>query len=306
MLISLIICTYKRPELLKTCLACATEVIKSINGEIIIINDCIEDKVDVIEDHKIHLFNNTSHGLASARNLGAKKAKGDLILFIDDDIEFTVENVKNLLELSLKKPNACFNPNWKYSDEMNKIVRKTQFGRFLINVDLVNYKGWVRELPWQENIFRVNKLAGFFMLIPKKIFDLTTGFNTQFINQGTEDDEFCKRLIELNAELYVDPSNYVFHNELDRIGLEQRLSRYINGSINRRKAFEMGHKEYEIVYSKNKKMILKIISNFKNPLIFFTKIIPNIEFFDKLYYSITHILIAIAIYEGYTSTEESF
>lgn len=305
MLISLIICTYKRPQLLKTCLACAIEVIKSINGEIIIINDSIEDKVDVIEDNKIHLFNNTSHGLASARNLGAKKAKGDLILFIDDDIEFSVENVKNLLELSLKKTNACFNPNWKYSDEMNKTVQKTQFGRFLINVDLVNYKGWVRELPWQENVFRVNKLAGFFMLIPKKIFDLTTGFNTEFINQGTEDDEFCKRLIGLNIELYIDPSNYVFHNELDRIGLEQRLSRYINGSINRRKAFDMGHKEYEIVYSKNKKMILKLISNFKKQLIYITKIIPNIEFFDKIYFRLSHILIAIAIYEGYINTKES-
>ena len=304
MLVSLIICTYKRPQLLKTCLYCAVEVIKNINGEIIIINDCIEDKVDIVQHDKIHLFNNTSTGLASARNLGAKMAKGDLILFIDDDIEFTVENVNKLIELHLKNPNACFNPNWRYSDEMNKIVQKTQFGRFLINVDLVNYKGWVRELPWQENVFRVKKLAGFFMLMPKKIYDLTTGFNSDFKNQGTEDDEFCIRLNQLNVELYIDPSNYVFHNELDRIGLEQRLNRYVNGAINRRKAFDMGYKDYEIIYSKNKKLQLKNICRFKKLLIIFTKTIPNLKIFDKLYFKISHILIAIAIYEGYTDSKE--
>ena len=304
MLVSLIICTYKRPQLLKTCLYCAIEVIKNINGEIIIINDCIEDKVDIVQHDKIHLFNNTSTGLASARNLGAKMAKGDLILFIDDDIEFTVENVNKLIELHLKNPNACFNPNWRYSDEMNKIVQKTQFGRFLINVDLVNYKGWVRELPWQENVFRVKKLAGFFMLMPKKIYDLTTGFNSDFKNQGTEDDEFCLRLNQLNVELYIDPSNYVFHNELDRIGLEQRLNRYVNGAINRRKAFDMGYKDYEIIYSKNKKLQLKNIFRFKKLLIIFTKTIPNLKIFDNLYFKISHILIAIAIYEGYTDSKE--
>ena len=93
MLISLIICTYKRPQLLKTCLSCALEVTKKINSEIIIINDCAGDKLNVVKNDKIRIYNNTLKGLASARNLGAKMAKGDLILFIDDDIEFTVENV---------------------------------------------------------------------------------------------------------------------------------------------------------------------------------------------------------------------
>ena len=295
MLISLIICTYKRPQLLKTCLSCALEVTKKINSEIIIINDCAGDKLNVVKNDKIRIYNNTLKGLASARNLGAKMAKGDLILFIDDDIEFTVENVNKLIELHLKNQNACFNPNWRYSDEMNKVVQKTQFGRFLINVDLINYKGWVRELDWQETLFKVPKLAGFFLLMPKKAFNLTTGFNTEFINQGTEDDEFCFRLEALNIEMHIDPTNYVFHNELDRIGLEQRLNRYVNGAINKRKAFEMGFKEYEIIYSKNKKYLLKIISKLKSPLIFFTKIIPNFQLFDKLYFKISHILIAIAI-----------
>ena len=66
----------------------------------------------------------------------------------------------------------------------------------------------------------------------------------------------------------------------------------------------MGFKEYEIIYSKNKKYLLKIISKLKSPLIFFTKIIPNFQLFDKLYFKISHILIAIAIYEGYSSADK--
>ncbi len=305
MLLTIVICTYKRPVLLKTCINCAIQVVENLDAEVIIINDCKEDQIIIPENPNLRLYNNPSKGLASARNLGAKMANGQFILFTDDDIEFDASSIKRLLDLNIQNPNACFNPNWKYSKEMYDVVKKTQFGRFLIHVGLVNYQGWVPELNWQAKCFETDKLAGFVFLTPKRIFELVKGFNEDFVRIGAEDDELCIRLKKLNVKMYVDPTIYVYHNETDRIGLEQRLSRYYNGAVNRKKALEMGYEHYRIHYSSSKKLTLNFLSKLKRPIIAFTKLIPNVELFDWIYFLLSHLLIAVSIFEGYHLSEKN-
>ena len=299
-MLSLVLCTYKRPALLGTAIANAIKVLDKIEeSELIVVNDDGGNEVKVQEHPKIRLVNNPKHGLASARNLGAKIAKGDLILFIDDDIEFTLDNIERLLIRFKKRPPACYNPNWKYSDELMAIVKQTSFGRFLIKNNLTNYKGWVPELNWSSSLFEVNKLAGFFMLIPKDIFMRSGGFDEEFINQGTEDDELCIRLKNMGVKFYVDSENYVFHNEIDRISLEGRLLRYSNGAINRRKAYELGYEEYKVEYSPIKNLLLLVLLPFKEILMVVAETIPNSTTFDFIYFKFAHILIALSIFKGF-------
>ena len=165
-MLSIIICTFKRPELLNTCVSCCVKILNTIESELIVVNDDNSASVSVTPHSKISVLNNPKTGLASARNFGAKNAKGDVLLFIDDDIEFETESALTLLH-HYNKTGASYNPNWKYSDEMLAIVKNLQFGRFLIANNLIDYKGWVRDLNWQQEIFEVSKLAGFFFLINK-------------------------------------------------------------------------------------------------------------------------------------------
>ncbi len=299
-MISLVLCTYKRPVLLQNSIANGMKVLADLEGsELIIVNDDRSITLNAPKHPQITVLNNPKRGLASARNLGAKTAKRDLILFIDDDIEFTIENVQKILKRFEEREPACYNPNWKYSDELLGIVKNTSFGRFLLQHNLTSYKGWVPELKWTDSLFEVNKLAGFFMLIPKGAFISSGGFDEEFINQGTEDDELCIRLKKIGIKLYVDAENYVFHNEIDRISLENRLSRYINGSINRRKAVDLGYKEYEIKYSASKKLVTAILLPFRGMLIGICKLIPNRKSFDWIYFKVANVLIALSIYKGY-------
>jgi GT2 family glycosyltransferase len=280
---------------------CALDIIENINSEIIVINDDKASNVNVPEHAKIKLFNNPKQGLASARNLGAKLANGELLLFVDDDIEFTLNNVKQLIDLYNKRPGACYNSNWKYSQAMSETVIKSQFGRFLIKYKLVNYKGWVPELNWQDDVFEVKKLAGFFMLMPKDIFDRLKGFNEEFLHQGTEDDELCMRLKHEGVKMFVDPNNYVYHNEIDRIGLEMRMARYYNGAINRKIAFDLGHTEYEIKYTPIKRLAYSFLWPTRKLIIFFANLIPNRVFLDFIYFKVAHLLLGIFIFGGYHS-----
>jgi GT2 family glycosyltransferase len=301
-MLSLIICTYKRPQLLKTVISCAIKVVEKINSEIIIINDDSTTPIDVPIHPKIRMLNNPKKGLGSARNHGGRHAEGDVLLFIDDDIEFSVEVVQKLLAVYNTHP-ACYNPNWEYSVEMMNTLKKKSFGRFLIKHELINYKGWVPDIPWNTNMFETHKLAGFFLMMPKLVFTELGGFNENFINQGTEDDEFSFRIKTAGYKLYVDPKVYVNHNELDRISLESRLKRYFNGAINRRKAFEMGHKSYEIPYSATKKILLTLTLPFYHFIIQLTKLIPNKNSFDWLYFRFCHLLLALSIFKGYSHKE---
>ena len=302
-MLSIIICTYKRPQLLNNCLVGAMQVLEKMDAEVIVINDSPADPVTVPQHPKVRLYNNTKRGLASARNLGAVSARGELLLFLDDDIEFDLKNVDDMLAVYAQRPPACYNPNWKYSDAMTREVESTQFGRFLIKHKLINYRGWVPGLNWQDTIFEVKQVAGFFMLMPKVFFDRSGGFNEEFINQGTEDDELCVRLAALDVKMFIDPQIYVFHNELDRISLESRVHRYYNGAVNRRKALDLGIEEYRISYTPARRLLMKMLLPLKKALLFSAGLIPNKLVFDPLYFRLSHVLIAIAIYEGYSKND---
>jgi len=299
-MLSIIICTYKRPQLLQNCLKGAMQALEGGNTEIIVVNDAKDSTVSVPQHEAIRVVRNEGQGVASARNFGAKQAQGDLLLFVDDDIEFDAANVKALLTAYEQRPPACYNPNWRYSDEMYREIEKTQFGRFLIHHNLISYKGWVIDLDWQDHIFEAKQLAAFFLLMPKAFFEKVGGFNESFTNQGTEDDELCKRLRKAGIRMFIDPNNYVFHNEMDRVTLPARLKRFHSGAANRRRAHDMGMEGYEIKYTGKKRKLLSAMLPFESALVAFAKLIPNRRAFDLLYFKMANALIALTIYKGYT------
>lgn len=68
--------------------------------EIIIIDDGSQDKTrEIIEKYKkIKLITGEHKGTAISRNLGAKKARGDILIFIDADMTFDKDYLRNLIK----------------------------------------------------------------------------------------------------------------------------------------------------------------------------------------------------------------
>ena len=101
-LASIIIPTYNSERTLETCL-------KSIknqtypNIEIIIVDNCSTDKtVEIAKKYNAKIF--LLKALRSpARNYGAKKAKGEYLLFIDSDMELTPYVVEQCIKKALTK-----------------------------------------------------------------------------------------------------------------------------------------------------------------------------------------------------------
>lgn len=88
MTVSIIIPTYNRPALLRRAVASALTACPQ-DGEVIVIDDrsdTAETALDEVTDPRLRITTNTGDkGAAGARNHGIAQAKGDIVMFLDDD-----------------------------------------------------------------------------------------------------------------------------------------------------------------------------------------------------------------------------
>lgn len=106
MRLSILICTYRRPELLRKILGDLISVVfkDSTHCELIVIDnggDFYTKKIcDEISNHgvNIHYVHEPKPGLSAARNRAVSESSGDWLLFLDDDIRCESDFVQQMLE----------------------------------------------------------------------------------------------------------------------------------------------------------------------------------------------------------------
>lgn len=126
MLCSVCIATYKRPKLLEKLIDSLSkqELPESVELEVIIVdNDKLESAKEVVKraEKKIELnlryFAQPVKNISLTRNIAVKEAKGDYILFIDDDEIASREWVNNLYKTIIEyKADAVFGRVISYFD----------------------------------------------------------------------------------------------------------------------------------------------------------------------------------------------
>ena len=251
-------------------------------------------------------YQNSKKGAAANRNYGAIKAKGKYLLFFDDDLILpSIDVIQEMYNFVSVHPHTAINPNWILPPALIEEMKKTKFGRFIINVDLINYRGWVNLPEWDDkNIFEASKISVYCLMISKEDFDNSKGFDEIFGNQGSEDFELSRRLRENNVKLYINPLLCIYHNEYDRMDIRGRMQRLYNGAKNRKVAYQkLGIEEFNIRYHPIKKAILSVISNFPNFWLFIYDLVPNYKIFDFFSFKLAHVITAIYIYLGFCKSK---
>lgn len=306
--LSIIIPSYNRNYLLNECIDSIVHS-KLSNIEVIIVNDYKKKDIELTASNKvpyIRIFNNPKEGVASARNFGAKNAKSDKILFVDDDMILNRNAIKKAIDFLEAYPNATCNANWIYEEKLTNEISKTSFGRYLIKNNFTTLKGWVgNETEWRENsMILVGGITSQFLAITKSNFEKIGGYNEEFPFAGFEDYDLNKQLVKANILSYIDTTVLIYHNEIDRVNPVNWLARKKRGAITRRVAVDLGFSELGLHFGFFKKMLLQLLSLTKPLLMFVVRIFPNSKALDHAYAKLINMLIAINIFEGFTNSNK--
>ncbi len=165
------------------------------------------DKVTVISYNKPFNFSAQS-------NLGAKHAKGNLLLFMNDDIVPVTDSwLPFLLESLDGNPRRIVGPLLLYPNET------IQHGGMYLGFNGVAGHT-LRNVPYSTggcNFMlsaprHVSCLTGAAMLMTKDLFSNLNGFDTQLASY-LQDVDYCMRALHSGADLIFDPRSILFHME---------------------------------------------------------------------------------------------
>ncbi len=301
--ISVVIPTYKRGDIFYQCLE---SVVNSISNqdEIIVVNDdkSAEISVDLVDlkSKKVTILNNPKQGVASARNYGAAHSKGDVLLFVDDDMIINQDAVETSLEFIQRNSRCAINVNWTYPPTVLERLENSSFGRYLLNIGYTNLKGWANEPNWEENtFFNASGIASAFLMIKNNEYKAIGGYNEVFPFAGFEDYDFSNRVVLSGLQSVINTRSLIYHNEIDRVNISEFLKRKERGAYTRKKAVNLGYDELTLHYSFFKKLWYNLLIVNKMLVFFVIKIIPNSKRFDSLYMFFVNRAIGLSIYQGY-------
>lgn len=234
--ITVLVCTYNRSQTLgETIESVATQTLpRSLSWEILIVDNNSNDETrQVVEDfrcrypERIRYFFEPQQGLSYARNTGIREARGEILVFIDDDETAEAEWLQNLTANlhsgewagaggRVLPPLSFSLPHWLPPKNLRTSAPLAIF-------DKGPEAKQLNEPPFGAN-----------MAFRREAFDRYGGFRTDLGRAGNgmisnEDTEFGRRLLAAGLRLRYEPSALIYHRvEENRLRPEYFLRWWFN------------------------------------------------------------------------------
>lgn len=308
-MLSVIIPTKQREDIFYDTVIALDRALQSFDYDyevIIVNNDNKALSIALPSDFK--LINCNTGGVAAARNMGAKYANGDILLFLDNDILISAESLQKgynyFINLSNINDKMVLNFNWVYPQNIYETLTQNYFGRYLLYYGFDKYEGkaWTNTtFDKNSEYIKTHMFTSCAFFIKQSIFSQIEGYNENFKFAGYEDNDFKEKLIKNNIEIYLLPNIYVYHNEKDYLDLKKFLERKYRSAYTRKQAVDLGDDDLLLQHSIFKKFFLTIIWSFRNFFISFVNNFFKSKKFDFITFKIIDALLAAYIYKGYNS-----
>jgi glycosyltransferase involved in cell wall biosynthesis len=204
--ISIVIPTYNRPERLADCLrSCSRLDYPPERFEVIVVDDGgVESLAEAIEQVrgaiKVTLLRQENAGPATARNTGARAAKGEFLVFTDDDCSPAQDWLAVLATRFKASPDCAIGGHTANALTGNFYATATQL--------LVSYLiAYYAEKPGSLRFFPSSNLG-----FPTARFRAEGGFNGSFPRSAGEDREMCDRWQQKGLRMIHAPEAVVDHS----------------------------------------------------------------------------------------------
>jgi glycosyltransferase involved in cell wall biosynthesis len=224
--VSIIIPTYNRSVLIRQCLDGVLAQRLDSDLEVIVVDDgSTDDTAQIVQEYPdVRLISQQNAGPAAARNHGVAEARGNLVVFIDDDCIPEPGWLPSLLA-PFDNPEIAGAKGAYRTDQTERIARFVQ----------IEYEEKYQQLSRHRYIDFIDTYSAAFR---KPVFISAGGYDTAFPTASVEDQEFSFRLANAGHKMVFVPGARVRHRHV------ATLSGYF------RKKFKIGFWKVRVV-SKN-------------------------------------------------------
>ncbi|MBI4708523.1 MAG: glycosyltransferase family 2 protein [Candidatus Omnitrophica bacterium] len=206
--ISVIIPAYNAEKTIEKCLESVYAAIHTVKlsdnskeCEVIVVDDCSTDNtVEIIKDSPSKVIRFDKHlGVSTARNTGAKQCSGGIILFLDSDVIFIEDGLKELNESFEKYPDT---------DVIQGVYTKDTTFQNPSALSRNYYKYYQTSKITGDYISGINSCC---FAIKKKVFESVKGFDPAW--ERVEDVELGWRLVKNGYKILLNKRLQVKHNK---------------------------------------------------------------------------------------------
>ncbi len=213
--ISIIIITYNQVDALKRNLASIKSKSTYQNYEVIIVTNNRDENSEMRKflktvQYPVYVFEE-EYSFGGMNNFGASKAKGEFLLFLNDDVEVVSPNwLEGFLSLGLLESTGVVGGKLLLSD--GKI--QDCGGLVWKNGNAWNYgRNNIPDDPGLNYVRDVDYISGSCLFVRKEIFDKVGGFDRKFDPAYWEDTDLCFSIRKLGYQILYQPLVSLIHYE---------------------------------------------------------------------------------------------
>ncbi len=236
-LVSVVVSTFRRPEALRRTLASLQEATYEADRlEVIVVDDGSGDETENVVSSasrgakfRTTYLRQENRGVATARNRGAREARGDLLLFLDDDILIPPDAIFSHVRIHAEVSDCLVNGHWDFEPGLAAELKSSAFGRFRIEIEEW-VKSGIEMKPLQGSRTEPAAVTACNLSLWKSDFVRIGGFDEEFPFAGAEDQEFSRRAKNIGLRFIYDYDLRFWHND-HRLTLRQFCERQRRGAI---------------------------------------------------------------------------
>lgn len=223
MQLSIVTINYKKPELTSACLTSLynsyKEQFERNLFELLIVDNFSQDNSVTLLEKEIKtkkyknvyiLSHKENNGFGGGNNFGERAAKGDVLLFLNNDT-IVGKGIEAMLSFLLDHEEIGIvggvlkSPNGRSQHSFDKFY--DIFGIFLLLLGVQRVQKQNVQNPQQ-----VDWVKGACLMVSKALFEKAGGFD-EGIFMYTEDMEFCYRIHNMKKDVWVFPDVAIFHKD---------------------------------------------------------------------------------------------
>ncbi len=211
--VSIIMLTYNALDYTKKCVDSILQHTRIPYEIIFVDNGSSDGTVEYLNElkekfgHFKVILNSKNRGFAGGNNQGAKRARGEYLLFLNNDVLVSDNWLEGLVQALEKDPQiGMVGPVTNHISGLQRLANipykdENSFHQFAAKVFEIN----------KDQITPRRRLAGFCVLMPKKLFEKVKGFDENFGTGNFEDDDLCVRVRQKGFALMVHEGVFIHH-----------------------------------------------------------------------------------------------